>query len=342
MASTMKAWQWTAIHDNLEKSLVLNPNAPVPDKSTLSRDQLLVEVITAAINPVDYKLPESGWIGGLMIRGRPATPGLDFCGRVIAKHQSNNSFHEGQLVFGAFGRAGQFGSLSQFIVISVNECAPLPDGIDPDQGAAVGCAGTTAFQSVSSDIVKPGSRVFINGGSGGVGSYAVQFAKILSAKVTTTCSTVNVELCQALGADEVIDYKKTDVINALKEGGQVYDLVVDNVGDPNLAKQRGTILKPGGAFVQVGVGKVNVPDMIAIFSRMVLPSSTSYRFIQMKNDAAFFTHIGKWMAEGKARAVIDEAFEFEDVPKAYEKLRTGRAKGKIIIHVEKKAPHIVT
>ncbi|KAI1770089.1 zinc-binding oxidoreductase [Hypoxylon cercidicola] len=335
MASTFTAWQYTTIDGTLDNSLVLNRKVPVPDKSTLAPGQLLVEVITAAINPVDYKLPESGWIGGLIIRGRPATPGLDFCGRVVAKHQSNDAFHEGQLVFGGFAKVVRFGTLSQYIVVSVNECAPLPDGVDPDQAAAVGCAATTALESVPSEIVKPGSRVFINGGSGGVGTYTIQFAKALSAKVTATCSTGNIELCKSLGADEVIDYTKTDVIAALKEEGQVYDLAVDNVGNLDLSRQSHAFMKKGAAFMQVGVTSVNARGMMTVFGKMIWPGST-FRFIQMKNESASFVQIGKLMAEGKVRAVIDEAFEFEDVPKAYQKQKSGHARGKIVVHVGSK------
>ncbi|KAI5925633.1 zinc-binding oxidoreductase [Camillea tinctor] len=339
MASTMKAWQWTKIHDKFENSLTLNSDVPIPDKSSLSANQLLVEVITAAINPVDYKLPESGWIASLMIRGRPATPGLDFCGRVIGKHSSVTSLNEGDLVFGAFAKSSKFGSLAQFIVVSTAECAKLPEGVTPDQGAAVGCAGTTAYQAVVSQGLglepKPGSKVFVNGGSGGVGTYAVQFATALSAEVTTSCSTANVELCQGLGAHEVIDYKTQDVVAALKEKGQVYDLVVDNVGNPTLHAQCGAFLKKGGAYNQVGISSVSASSVLSTYKNVIMPGGPTYHFIQMRNDAEYFTQIGKWMAEGKVRPVVDEVFEFEDVVEAYKKLRAGHAKGKIIIHVGK-------
>lgn len=332
----MKAWQWTTIQDKFENSIVLNHDVPVPDKSTLTSSQLLVEVITVAINPVDYKVPESGWIGNIMIRGRPATPGIDFCGRIVAKHQSNNSFTEGQLVFGSLKKVAKSGTLSQYTVVSVDECALLPDGVDPDQGAATGCAATTALQSVPSELIKPGSRVFINGGSGGVGTYTIQFAKALSARVTASCSARNAELCKSLGADEIIDYTETDVITVLKEQGQIYDLVIDNVGNLDLSRQSPAFMKKGATFMQVGIESVNARDILTVFGKMFWPGSI-LRFIQMKNEAAYFTQIGKWMTEGKVRAVIDEAFEFEDVPKAYEKLKTGRARGKIIVHVGNKA-----
>ncbi|KAI1491745.1 zinc-binding oxidoreductase [Biscogniauxia mediterranea] len=336
MTSTMKAWQWTKIHEKLENSLTLNSDVPVPDKSSLSTDELLIEVITAAINPIDYKLPESGWLGSLSIRGRPATPGLDFCGRVVAKHKSVTSLSEGDLVFGAFGKSSQIGSLAQFIVVSASECARLPEGVTPDQGAAVGCAATTAFQAVVvSQRLEPGSRVFVNGGSGGVGTYAVQFATALSAEVTASCSTANVELCRALGAREVIDYKAQDVVAALKEKGQIYDLVVDNVGDPGLYAQCAAFLKKNGAYMQVGISSLSMSNLLSAYKNMIIAGSRSYRFLSMRSETAWFTQIGKWMAEGKVRPVIDEAFEFDDVVEAYKKLRTGHAKGKIIVHVGK-------
>ncbi|KAI0599652.1 zinc-binding oxidoreductase [Biscogniauxia sp. FL1348] len=334
MTSTMKAWQWTKINEKLENSLTLRSDVPVPDKSTLATDQLLVEVITAALNPIDYKLPESGWIGSLSIRGRPATPGLDFCGRVVAKHKSVASPCEGDLVFGAFGKSSKAGSLAQFIVVSATECARLPEGVTPDQGAAVGCAATTAFQAVVSRGLGPGSRVFVNGGSGGVGTYAVQFAAAaLAAEVTASCSTANVELCRALGAREVIDYKTQDVVAALKGKGPVFDLVVDNVGDPGLYAQCGAFLKKNGAYVQVGIASLSASNLLSTYKNMIVPGSHSYRFLSMRSEAAWFTQIGKWMAEGKVRPVIDEAFEFDDVVEAYKKLRTGHARGKIIVHV---------
>ncbi|KAF3000542.1 zinc ion binding [Neopestalotiopsis sp. 37M] len=334
---TMRAWQWNNIDDKLETSLSLNENVTKPRKEDLRHDQLLVQVFTAALNPVDYKLPESGWIGGLMIRGRPATPGLDFCGHVVAAHESITTLREGDSVFGAFASANQFGSLAEFIVISTQECTRLPDGVEIDQAAAVGCAGTTAFQSVPTDLLKePEVKMLINGGSGGVGTFAIQFAKAQSAEVVTTCSAANVQLCRDLGADRVIDYTADNVTATLAREGCTFDLIIDNVGDPNFYDKSISLLRKGGTFMQVGVPSLNATNVLKSFGRMILPGSYTYRFIQMKNSSMFFSQIGQWMAEGKVRAVIGEQFDFEQVPQAYAKLRTGRAKGKIIIHVAKR------
>ncbi|KAH7131085.1 zinc-binding oxidoreductase [Dactylonectria macrodidyma] len=335
MADTMQAWQYSAVTGKVEDSISVN-DIPKPTAASLAKGQLIVQVITAAINPVDYKLPEAGFIGRMMIP-RPATVGLDFCGRVVAKHPSSNAFEEGQLVFGAYTSFTGAGTLSQQIVVPEKFCALLPPGVDPDHGAAVGTAATTAYQSLMPDTLKPGAKIFINGGSGGIGTWAIQFAKALGAEVTVTCSTANVELCRQLGADEVIDYKTVDVIPSLKEKTHDFDLVIDNVGkDDELFNIREGLLKPTGTFVQVGIPAVEFSQTISTVKKTIWPSirgGRKYYFVNMKNNTEFFTRIGQWMDEGKAKAVIDTVYKWEDVLLAFRKLREGHVRGKLVIHV---------
>ncbi|KAH9218161.1 hypothetical protein DL95DRAFT_385945 [Leptodontidium sp. 2 PMI_412] len=339
MPSTMKAWQYNKIHHTLEESLTINTSIPVPPVSSLSKNELLIEVIAAAINPVDYKLPES--IVSMLMISMPATPGLDFCGRVKAKHPSNNSFKEGQLIFGCFEKPKKYGACGQYLVAQSSECAVLPEGVAVDQAATVGTAGLAAYQSLLPQHVKAGSNVFINGGSGGVGTFGIQFAKAMGAKVTTTCSSANVELCKSLGADEVIDYKASDIIATLKAKGQVFEVVIDNVGDsPALFTQCEAFLKPGGVFVQVA-GQITVVGMGNMVRKMFQPRmlggvGRKFHFVAVKSRSKDLEQIGKWMKEGKVKAVIGVTFEFEDVPKAFEHLRAGHTKGKIVIQVDEK------
>ncbi|KAM0215106.1 hypothetical protein ACHAQD_008618 [Fusarium lateritium] len=193
----------------------------------------------------------------------------------------------------------------------------------------------TAYQSLPQDLIKSGSNIFINGGSGGVGSFTVQFAKALGATVTTTCSTTNVQLCYSLGADEVLDYLNVNVISELKKKGQIFDLAIDNVGTPDgLYEQSHHFLKPNGTFLQVAMQK----SMFGMLRRSLLPSCLGsgkrpYRLVRVSVNSKDLQQVGQWMAQGKVRAVIDEKFEWKNAPKAYTKLRLGRTVGKIVVRV---------
>ncbi|RDW63326.1 hypothetical protein BP6252_10871 [Coleophoma cylindrospora] len=340
MATTMKGWQYAAaVTTHLEKCIVLDESIPAPTKSSLARGQLLVEVIMAAINPIDYKLPESGRLGAIMM-SPPAIPGLDFCGRIVGLHSSVTHLKEGQLIFGAHAQAARYGTLGQLIVIPSGQCALLPAGVKISDAAAIGTAAITAYQSYPPDRVKPGSKVFINGGSGGTGTFGIQFAKAMGAEVTVSCSTANIQLCKSLGADEVIDYKTTDILVELQKKGPVFDLAVDNAAVPaSLYENSPTFLKPEGRFMQVSMD-LSFRSLGGAFTRSLRPSflggvPRSYTFVRNVSNTKDFTQIGKWMAEGKVRAVIDEVFELEDAPKAFEKLRQGHSRGKILVRVGK-------
>jgi len=213
----------------------------------------------------------------------------------------------------------------------------LTDGVDPVDAGTIGVAGLTAYQSIV-PRVKKGDKVFINGGSGGTGVFGIQIAKAVGCHVTTSCSTTNVDLCKSLGADEVIDYKKQSVIEALKASGQKFDHAVDNVtGDKELYWRCHEYMQPGALYILVG-GSPSFGHIADALKRKTLP-----RFLGgIKGNVEGFwpepksedlEQIGKWMKEGKVRAVIDQKFLFEEAPRAFEKLKTGRAKGKIVVDV---------
>ena len=336
-----RAWQHNGIQGTLESSLKLVDDVS-HDAAALPRDRVIVEVISAALNPSDYKLPEAPIVGRIVVP-HPATPGMDLCGRVVAKHPSVTQFAEGQIVFGGVVSslyANGRGMLQKYTVLSAKGLAALPKGVEPDDAAAVGTAGTTAYMSLLPGKLQPGSKVFINGGSGGCGIWSVQIAKAMGHEVVTTCSTDKVDLCQQLGADEVIDYRKVDVIDFLKQKSHEFDLIVDNVGkDDGLYNISAKILKSGGTFAQVGVGSaIGLGTAGAVLKRNLTPSflgAPNYLMIAMNNGVENLEPIGRWMAERKIKAVIDKTYAFEEVPQAYAYLREGHAKGKIVVHVGK-------
>jgi NADPH:quinone reductase-like Zn-dependent oxidoreductase len=189
--------------------------------------------------------------------------------------------------------------------------------------------------------VKPGDKIFINGGSGGTGTFGIQIAKALGCHVTTTCSPSKADLCRSLGADEVIDYTSADVAQALKAKGQVFSLVVDNVGVPdNLYKAADDFLLPQGKFIQIGA-PVGLGAAKTIVSRSFIPSflgggKRKYEMsTSIRHDPTALKQLAQWIAEKKVKPVIEQTYELEDLPKAFEKLKTGKCSGKLVVHMGK-------
>ena len=331
--STMRKWQYSSVKGGLEKNLKINPSAPLPKPN---QNQNLIQVIATALNPVDYK-PAEVPVAGRFIVPNPATPGIDFAGCIVTP-ASGSSFKPGQLVFGMAGSSPfAAGGLSEFILTGNDTIVPLPNGVNPIDAATIGVAGLTAYQSIVPNV-KKGDKILINGGSGGVGVFGIQIAKILGCHVTTVCSTANVELCKSLGADEVVDYKKQSVVEALKAGGIRYDHVVDNVGaDMQLYWRCHEYTTPQADYVMIA-GVPTLGHAFDILKVKLWPGSIGGGKRKMKGFFAKpvpeeLMQIGTWMNEGKLKPVIDQKFPFEEAPKAFERLKTGRARGKIVVDI---------
>ncbi|OQD76611.1 hypothetical protein PENDEC_c004G02322 [Penicillium decumbens] len=327
----MRAWLYSSTSGDLEKNLHLDASARAPPAP--QGNEVLVRVLSAALNPVDYKFPEIG-LPARMVIGMPASPGLDFCGHVVATGPLAQHFKEGQLVYGCPTRLGQFGSLGEYLNISADNIAVVPDGVAVDHAAAVPVAGLTAYQSLEGHV-KAGENVFINGGSGGCGVFAIQIAKQRGCRVTTTCSTRNMELCLRLGADEVIDYTaEADIVAKLRQRKVVFDCIVDHIGLPStLYYQCHHFLKENGVFVQVGasslttfIGRIGWPSFLGGGQR-------KYKIVMVKNNQRQLVQLGEWLQDGTIQIQLDSVYEFHDAKKAFEKLRSGRARGKIVVHV---------
>ena len=328
----MRAWQYTATKGGLENNLKLNASAPVPvpkDPST----QHVVQISSVCLNPVDYKVAEL--IPTAMLP-KPSTPGIDFVGK-IATAARGSKLVKGDTVFGIAALSPTAGgALAEYAVAPMDGVAKLPPGVEPLDAATLGVAGLSAYQSIV-PYVKAGDKIFINGGSGGVGAYSVQIAKILGCHVTTSCSTANINLCRTLGADEVIDYKKGSVLEALRKRGG-FKHMVDNVGnDFQLYWQAHTYSEPSAKFVGVAGGPSLRHFAFAASTRFWpgFLGGGKRRHVsflaQPKLDQ--LQQMGTWMAEGKMKALIDSRFPFDEAPDAFRRLKTGRAKGKVVINI---------
>uniref|UniRef100_A0A0B7KI04 Enoyl reductase (ER) domain-containing protein n=1 Tax=Bionectria ochroleuca TaxID=29856 RepID=A0A0B7KI04_BIOOC len=188
------------------------------------------------------------------------------------------------------------------------------------------------------DFKGRGDRVLINGATGGVGIFSVQVAKLLGCRVTATASTGRgVELARELGADTVIDYRQTDVVSHLKGKGEEYDLIVDNVGDGpgDLFSSSRTYLGLGKPYVFAG-GRMTMRSVFNLITAAVVPTAlggVKGRLVTFvaKDNAEDLERLLKWKAEGKLRIVVDSTFEFKDAKVAFEHLKAGGVKGKVIV-----------
>lgn len=331
----MRAWLYSSVSGGLLNNLDFVTSARMPPPPR--QNQLLIQTISMSLNPADYKIPEMTSFALRLLTAVPASPGMDFCGRVAAVgEEAASQFKKGQLVFGALPKPSQFGPLAEYMVCNADYAAVLPEGVDPDIASTVGIAGQTGYQSLA-PYVSPGDKVLITGGSGGCGVYSIQIAKILGCHVTTTCSSRNVQLCKDLGADEVIDYTSQDVVEVVKSKGQVYSHVVDYTGLPyNLYRESHHFLLPGKTFLQIGG-----PSILATADRMLRPAilgggRRKHRHFFTNDNQRDIAKIGEYLKEKKIKVNLDGVFEFEDATKAFEQLQSGRTRGKNVIHISKK------
>ena len=335
----MCAWQLSGSSGGIDKNLTLNNSAPLPTKSkSLGPNDVLVQIFSSALNPVDYKLAEVSLLR-MVVYGTLATPGIDYAGRVVAIGKSPKSdIKPGQLVFGCTYQPTKFGTLAEYAVVPRSGCVPIPEDVKVADAASIGCAGHTAYQSIV-PYVKSGERVFINGGSGGTGIFGIQIAKVIGCYVVASCSAANAELCKSLGADEVIDYRSQDVVESLKQKVN-FDLVIDNVGRPSeLYWEAHKFMTGKGIIAQVAFGP-SLGSLYDVTTRLLWPGflggmKRRYSVVTLKPEASELQEMIEWMKEGKIKAVIDDVFDMEEkgAVRAFQKLKTGRAKGKILVRI---------
>lgn len=336
-----KAWQYDDVRNGpFDANLKLRNDIELPEVSPNS-GYVIVQVVAAALNPADWKLPTVWPNLSRILFGRPNTPGLEFCGRVLvgvpAGKGRADALAPGQLVVGKLPQPGKFGTLAQYTRVRAADLVPVPPGLGALDASTLCIAGTTAYQGIITRV-KTGDRVLINGGSGGVGTFAIQLAKLAGCHVTTSCSGANIELCRNLGADETVDYRKQDLLQYLKSQGQVFDFVLDCVGSSNeLYVRSGEFLKPDGRFTLVAAME-SWEGLVTMFTNWLMPTmfrpgARKWSYFLCKSNPAWTGELARWTAEGKISVVVDGVYSFEEVPKAFQRLSTGRARGKVIVQV---------
>jgi NADPH:quinone reductase-like Zn-dependent oxidoreductase len=267
---------------------------------------------------------------------RPRTPvrGTDVAGVVEAVGRDVTDLQPGDEVFGSSwtGTLGTRGTFAERTTVAASSLIVKPHGLSFEDAAASVMSGLTALAAIQTlGKVTPGTRVLINGASGGVGTFAVQIARSLGAEVTGVCSTRNIDLVRSLGAEHVIDYTQED----FTRGTERYDLVLDNVlNHPPSATVR--VLAPGGVFMPNSVG--NTGGLLAGLPRMARAAlmrlgSTRVQFVNWKVGRENLQSLATLLQSGDARVVISEVYPLADAAKAVAQMLAHHAIGKIAITV---------
>jgi len=287
-------------------------DAPIPEPK---EDEILIRVIAAGINPFDVDLRE-GYIKSLTF---PLTLGLDVAGVVEKTGAKITRFKKGDAVY-AFLNYIEQGGYAEFAIAKENWVSPKPKSITHQEAASLPVAACTAWLAlVEKANLGAGQTVLIHGGSGGVGSLAIQIAKARGARVIATASASNQELLRQLGADQAIDYKATKFEDVVKD----VDVVLDSIGGDTLVRSYG-VIKKGGIVVSL-VAEVDQKALDAHGIRGVA--------IGVKPSADRLAEITKLVDANKLKPMVSQVFPLSDAVKAREAVATHHTRGKIVLKV---------
>jgi NADPH:quinone reductase-like Zn-dependent oxidoreductase len=309
------------------------------EKPSILDDEVLVEVHAASVNQIDAKL-RNGEFKMIMPFKLPFTIGHDIAGVVVQVGARVSKFHIGDEVF-----ASSKGAFAEYISIKEDELALKPKNISMEEAASVPLVGLTSWQVlVEKGNLKKGQKVFIQAGSGGVGTIAIQLAKHLGAYVATTTSSANIDLVKNLGADLIIDYKKQEFETVLKE----YDLILNSQDAKTLEKSLRT-LKTHGKVISISgppdldYGKEaglnwflrNVMRLLSFKIRSLATKlQVHYSFLFMKPNGRQLEELATLIEAGVIIPVVDKVFAFSETNEAMFYVEAGRTKGKVVVKIK--------
>ena len=301
------------------------------EKPTPKENQVLVKVQAASANPLDWHRmrakPFLVRLGEGLLKPKDPRLGVDFAGRVEAVGKDVTAFQPGDEVFGM-----ATGSFAEYVCTAESNLVHKPANISFESAAAVPVVAFTALQGLRhAGQIQPGQKVLVNGASGGVGTFAVQIAKSFGAEVTGVCSTRNLEMVRAIGADHVIDYTKED----FARNGQQYDLIYDAVGNRSVSTYR-RALHPQGSCVIAGF--TTLPRMLEHMLLGAWVSRNGSQKIGMmgmaKSDQTDLLFMKELLGAGKVVPVIDRCYPLSETAAAIRYLEQGHARGKVIVTIE--------
>jgi NADPH:quinone reductase-like Zn-dependent oxidoreductase len=284
--------------------------------------ELLIKIYATSINPVDWKI-RKGNLKMMLSKKFPKILGIEFAGIIEEIGDDVTDFKKGQRVFAGKGYEG--GGYAEYNVAEASRTVVIPDNISFEEASTMAVAGMTALQGLrNKGKIKPGMDVIVNGASGGVGTYAVQIAKVLGANVTAVCSAKNFDMMKKLGVDTVIDYKTTNFTRLPKK----YNIIFDAVGYRTFW-QTVRVLKKKGIYVNISP---SIPLYITSLITRLNPGKKSKGFM-LRPDMNDLKEVMQMISDRKIRVVIDKVFPFEKLSDAHAYSESERAKGKIVISI---------
>ncbi|KAI0801206.1 NAD-P-binding protein [Fomes fomentarius] len=339
--ATQKSWR--AIRSGKPADVLELAETPVPSK--LKKGEVLIKVQAAALNPVGHKI--LGLAPSFLVK-RIQAHEFDVAGVVV--NGNGTDLKEGDEVFGLMPITRVFtngyGALAQYTRMLASEVIVRPKNVTPTQAAGLGVAGVTAYHAlVAMAQLEEGQSVFINGGSTAVGSFAIQIAKAKGAHVAASASGKNEQYVRSLGADEFFDYTKAPLHEQLiaSNPNPKFHVFLETVGflEPTLYVKSPAYLAPGGIFISVGPQGSGIGNYSRFAWKVLLQPSflggvrRKWRLVQFTPNRE--TNLGpftKLVEEGKVRPLVDSVYAYEDVQKAYERILTSRATGKVVVKVD--------
>jgi NADPH:quinone reductase-like Zn-dependent oxidoreductase len=316
------------------------------DKPVLKDDEVLVRVHAASVHPDVWHLVRGlpyalRIMGAGLLRPKNSVPGTDVAGYVESVGKNVSQFQQGDEVFGETIKGYQWtngGAYAEYASVPEDSLALKPANITFEQAAAIPTSGLIALQNLpDEELLQPGQSVLVNGAGGGVGTIAVQLAKVYGANVTGVDDSTKLDMVRSIGADQVIDYTKED----FTQSGGRYDLIFDIPGNhPYLACRR--VLAPNGKYVLIGHDRFgqgagrwfgSLPRVLKLVALSPFMSQLPSPNFSMPNKNNQMDVLKQLMETGKLRPVIDRTYSLGEVPEAIKHLEVGHARGKVIITV---------
>jgi NADPH:quinone reductase-like Zn-dependent oxidoreductase len=309
---TMKA---VVIHEYGGPEVLKYEDIPRPEPND---DQLLIRVIAAGVNPVDSMI-RSGMFAKEGNRAFPIILGGDVAGVVEKVGSKIKKFKAGDPVF-AYVSLDNSGGYAQYALVTEREAAPKPKSLTYVEAAAMPIVAITAWQAlIDTAKLSAGQTVLVHGGSGGVGSFAIQIAKARGAKVIATASTANQDFLKQLGADVAIDYTKQKFEDVAKD----VDVVLDSIGRDTLARSYG-VVKKGGLIVSL----VARPKESELEKHGIRGAA-----LNVEPNSEELAEIGKLIDDKKIKVIVSQTFPLSEAMKAQEQVATGHTRGKIVLKI---------